>query len=243
MNLISLFLFLFSIIAFLLIAYVAIRVFKERRLGIKESLTSLGIVISIILTYAKSPSVTAQSAPTQILTPALTSITSVVAAPSPKFAAPPTLIPHIDFTSTPSPQPPSQLLPTNTPTAQSLAHSCIKSEYSSLGNGWTSPELFSRYTVKGETRIYSHCPPSSSIQYTSIVADDLIVDVIRVCSQSSNSVHSLFKPFTVEGELLQYYRSSQIDLKPDCRIDFVVQDDNGQAITRASGEDRSILSR
>ncbi|TSC60991.1 MAG: hypothetical protein Greene041614_1233, partial [Parcubacteria group bacterium Greene0416_14] len=126
-----------------------------------------------------------------------------------------------------SSQPTTQPLPTKV-SIQSVTHSCLKSAYISLGEGWTSPDLLSPYGFKGETRIYSHCPPSPSVIYNSIVVDDLLKDVRKVCKQSDTSVWNYFESLSMEDKKLTHYKSSPINLAPDCRIDFHIQDDAGK---------------
>lgn len=95
-----------------------------------------------------------------------------------------------------------------------------------LGIGWTSPPVFVLAT-NGAVRTFSHCPPSTTIQYDAIAVDDKLYKVELVCSDGTEDIRSLFDLFYVEGEKLVHYKSAVIDLGADCRIDFTVQDTEG----------------
>ncbi len=116
------------------------------------------------------------------------------------------------------------LLPANTPPPS--RNSCLATEYTFLGDGWVSQAMFIP-TQAGAFRIFSHCPPMTTIQYDSISVDDEIQKVELVCRNSTTDITSLFQPFSVEGELLLHWRSSRITLESECRIDFTIKDNAG----------------
>lgn len=129
-------------------------------------------------------------------------------------------------THTPVPQPIATAVIIEQPISSSSNHTCVPSEYTFLGDSWVSAATFIP-TIQGETKIFSHCPPSASVQYNSIAIDDEISRVERVCSQSKSDITHFFESYSETNELLPHYRSSSIDLTPDCRIDFVIKDITG----------------
>ncbi|MGC1377357.1 MAG: hypothetical protein WA821_14090 [Anaerolineales bacterium] len=121
----------------------------------------------------------------------------------------------------------THLSPTNVSQLSTL--SCLSTQYSSLGKGWTSEAMFLP-TRKGATRIFTHCPPMTTIQYDSIAVDDEITKVELVCSDSTIDISSLFIPYKVPNQILLFWRSSRIELKQNCRIDFTIHDTQGDQI-------------
>ena len=119
------------------------------------------------------------------------------------------------------------------PTPQTLTNtslpsqnSCLATEHTFLGNGWVSQAVFI-LTQSGASRIFSHCPPMTTIQYNSMSVDDEIQKVELVCRNSLTDITGFFQPFSVEGELLLHWRSSRITLESECRIDFTIKDSAG----------------
>lgn len=110
-----------------------------------------------------------------------------------------------------------------------ISRVCVASPNTELGIGWTSPPMFVS-TSNGATRTFSHCPPSTKVQYDSIAVDDELSKVERVCSNGTEEIQSLFEPFYLEGEKLVHYKSAVIDLGADCRVDFTIQDNDGSNV-------------
>lgn len=104
--------------------------------------------------------------------------------------------------------------------------SCLSTPYSFLGDGWSSAVTFLP-TEAGATKIFTHCPPMTTIQYNSIAVDDEIAKVEMVCSDSTADITSQFTPFKAENNTLLHWRSSRIELRQNCRIDFTIQDRQG----------------
>jgi len=115
------------------------------------------------------------------------------------------------------------------PSKKEFLSTCLQSPYTSLGNGWTSNAMFLP-TKKGAIKTFSHCPPETTIQYNSIAVDDELIQVILVCDDNTKDITNQFTQFSVENELLPFWRSSRIQLKQNCRIDFVVRDTKGENI-------------
>jgi len=101
--------------------------------------------------------------------------------------------------------------------------------YIYLGTGFTSAPTFYP-TTTGGTKIFTHSPTSKTIQYESICIDDELQEVELVCADGTTDIKELFTPFTVANEELLHYRSSRIELKQNCRIDFAVKDTKGDKI-------------
>ncbi len=177
-----------------------------------------------------SPTVTPtdiSATPTLTLVPASTlqSVSDTDTPPPPDDT--PTSVP----TNTPVPQPTDTLVPiaTNTASPTLTSHQCIQSESYTLLSSWTTAPVFLE-SQSGEVKTFSHCPPGNSVQYNSIAVDDQLIRVEKVCGTSTVDVSNDFVMFTVDGELLPHYRSTLIDLSPDCRIDFIIQDTIGEKI-------------
>jgi hypothetical protein len=114
--------------------------------------------------------------------------------------------------------------PTPTIAAPGQKHTCIESEHTFVGDAWVSEPFFPNST--GRFKTFTHCPPKSTVQYNAIAIDDKLAKVERVCSNSTTDITHLFESYKVQDEILLHWRSSRIDLEPDCRIDFTVEDEN-----------------
>jgi hypothetical protein len=106
---------------------------------------------------------------------------------------------------------------------------CFSTPYSTLGDDWSSAPNYSS-TANGAVMIFTHCPPSTTIIYESIAIDDELQKVELVCADGINDITHLFTPFTVVNEELPHWRSSQIEVKQNCRIDFTVKNTKGGKI-------------
>lgn len=134
----------------------------------------------------------------------------------------PTQIAPVVNTANPSILPTDTVQPANiAPTAISN-HLCVPTQYQDLGNSWTVG-LFPP-TTQGSVTIFSHCPPSNTIQYNEFAVDDKLIKVEKVCSDSTTDITNMFTEFTVQGELLPHYKSELIDVGADCRVNFHAQD-------------------
>lgn len=103
---------------------------------------------------------------------------------------------------------------------------CLPTQYTSIGNGWTSGPMFVSAQTGG-TKTFTHCPPMTTIKYDSIAVDDEISKVELVCGDGATDISAFFTPFKVDGKLLLHWRSSRIELKQNCRIDFTIKDSAG----------------
>jgi hypothetical protein len=107
--------------------------------------------------------------------------------------------------------------------------SCLPTEYTFMGESLTSAPTFLP-TATGATKIFTHCPPNLTIKYESITVDDELQKVELVCADGTIDIKDYFTPFTVANEELLHYRSSRIELRQNCRIDFTVKDTKGDKI-------------
>jgi hypothetical protein len=124
---------------------------------------------------------------------------------------------------TPIPTPSSTLA---SEAASPSRNSCLPTEHEPLGNRWVSDDIFLP-TEKGASRIFSHCPPMTTIEYDEIAVDDHIEKVELVCKNSTTDITGLFQSYEVEGKDLDYWQSSRITLESECRIDFTIRDTEG----------------
>ena len=106
---------------------------------------------------------------------------------------------------------------------------CLSTPYSTLGDYWSSAPNYSS-TAKGAVMIFSHCPPTTTIAYEFITIDDELQKVELVCADGTNDITHLFRPFKAVNEELPHWRSSQIEVKQNCRIDFTVKNTKGDKI-------------
>jgi hypothetical protein len=106
---------------------------------------------------------------------------------------------------------------------------CLSTPYSTLGEDWSSAPNYSS-TAEGAVMIFSHCPPTTTIVYESIAIDDELQKVELVCADGTNDITHLFRPFKAATEELPHWRSSQIEVKQNCRIDFTVKNTTGDKI-------------
>lgn len=113
--------------------------------------------------------------------------------------------------------------------ALSDEHTCLQApaKFVSLGRFWEANVFVD--AKKGETKIFSHCPPGTSIRYELLAVDDEIDRVEVVCSFGVTDITELFSR-TETTELLPHYQSLPIDLEGNCRVDFIVKDIHGGRI-------------
>jgi hypothetical protein len=106
---------------------------------------------------------------------------------------------------------------------------CLSTPYSTLGNDWSSAPNYSSIT-NSEVVIFTHCPPTTTITYESITIDNELQKVELVCADGINDITHLFRSFTAVNEELPHWRSSQIEVRQNCRIDFTIKNSDGGEI-------------
>jgi hypothetical protein len=108
--------------------------------------------------------------------------------------------------------------------------SCLPTQYTFLGDDWSSSPTFLQIEDV-ETQTFSHCPPTTTIQYDLLAVDDQLEKVELVCADGTTDITSLFgSPFVVENEELLHWKSSRIEFRQNCRIDFTIKDTKGSHI-------------
>lgn len=113
-------------------------------------------------------------------------------------------------------------LPVKVVETAAIRQPCNLSAPYGLGYDEISPSVFIP-TTAGAIKTFSHCPPGETIQYRAIAVDDTLLKVELVCNAGTNDITNLFESFPTNEKLLHYH-SSTVVLRPDCRVDFTVQD-------------------